>query len=522
MSSATALIVGASGFVGKALCRDLLARGYRVIAAARSPQSLPPGVVHQPLGDLSSDLDWAGMLSGVDYVIYLAARVHVMNDTHPRPLEAYRALNTAAPLALAQAAAAAGVRHFVYLSSVKVNGELSDRPLTEVDPPAPTDPYGISKWEAEQALLNLGARQGLPLSILRPPLVYGPGVKANFLQLIGAVKRGVPLPLASVGNRRSMVYIGNLTDAIAFVMGTPATAGHTFFVDDGPGLSTAQLVRHIAAGLGQSARLLAFPPVLLEQGGALIGRSDMVRRLTRSLEVDSGLLRTFGWIPPYSSEVGLRETVADFVLKEAAASSGGPYRLTVRQRLYLRARRLVEPLLAGGALLVLAPLLLLLALMIRVTSPGPALFVQTRAGRGHRPFQIYKFRTMRSDAPQLSTEEMRRQGLSPITALGVVLRRTSLDELPQLLNVLKGEMSFVGPRPALMSQAPVLQGREGCGVDQLPPGITGLAQVRGRDDLSDQEKVRYDATYLRHLDLTADLLILRETLRSVLRAKGTY
>lgn len=522
MSNATALVVGASGFVGKALCRDLLNRGYTVIAAARSSQNLPAGVVHRPLGDLNSDLDWAGLLSGVQYVIYLAARVHVMKDTHPHPLEAYRALNTAAPLAVAQAAADAGVRHFVYLSSVKVNGEISDRPLTEADPPAPTDPYGISKWEAEQALLNLGARQSLPVSILRPPLVYGPGVKANFLQLISVVKRGVPLPFASVANQRSMVYIGNLTDAIAFVMKTPAAAGCTFFVDDGSGLSTAQLVRGIAAGLGRPARLFPFPPVLLEQVGALIRRSDMIRRLTRSLEVDSSRLRILGWTPPYTSDLGLRETVADVLKRETAVSSAAPHRLTPRQRFYLQMRSIVEPLIAGSALLVLAPLLLLVALMIRATSPGPALFVQTRAGRGHRPFEIYKFRTMRSDAPQLSTEEMRRQDFSPITALGAVLRRTSLDELPQLLNVLRGEMSFVGPRPALMSQVPVLRGREVCGVDQLPPGITGLAQISGRDDLSDQEKVRCDSTYLRHLDLLADLLILRETFRSASKAKGTY
>ncbi|MVN87975.1 NAD-dependent epimerase/dehydratase family protein [Deinococcus sp. HMF7620] len=515
----TVLVVGASGFVGRTLCQVLLDRGYQVIAASRTGHHLPAGVVHQPLADLNGAIDWLPLLHGVSHVVYLAARVHVMNDELSDPLSAYRALNTAAPVALARAAAPAGVHRFVYLSSVKVNGEASVRPLTEDDLPVPTDSYGQSKWEAEQQLLILGAQTGLSVSILRPPLVYGPGVKANFLQLAWAVARGVPLPLAAVQNARSMVYVGNLADAIAFMLGTSSTSGQVFFVTDGQDLSTPDVVRGLAQSLGRSARLWPLSVSALKLAGQLLGRQAMVQRLTDSLQVDSARLRRLGWQPPFTAQEGLSATVRALVTPQPTAQ---PWRLTIRQRVYLKGRRVTEPLLAGVLLLWLLPVLLLIALGIRVTSPGPVLFLQTRAGRGHRPYTIFKFRTMRAGAPELSTEDMRRQGLSLVTPFGAFLRRTSLDELPQLLNVVRGEMSFVGPRPALLTQIPVLSGRAAHGVDQLPPGITGLAQVTGRDDLADEEKVKRDVTYLRHVDLLTDLLIVWSTLRSVFRGRGTY
>ncbi|BDP40133.1 sugar transferase [Deinococcus aetherius] len=181
-----------------------------------------------------------------------------------------------------------------------------------------------------------------------------------------------------------------------------------------------------------------------------------------------------------------------------------------------------DRLLAGLGLALLWPVFVLVAVAIFVDDPGPVLFRQSRAGRWHRPFTILKFRTMRRGTPHLSTEEMRRLGLSPYTRLGPWLRRTSLDELPQLLNVLRGEMSLVGPRPALLTQEVVLQGREATGVAQLRPGITGLAQVTGRDDLPDEEKVLRDHTYLRHVGPVTDVLVLVYTVRGVLRGRGAY
>lgn len=189
---------------------------------------------------------------------------------------------------------------------------------------------------------------------------------------------------------------------------------------------------------------------------------------------------------------------------------------------YAPLKRLMDVVLGIGGLLMLAPVMALVALAIYIDDPGPVLFRQLRAGRWHRPFTIYKFRTMRQNTPNLSTEELRQQGLTPYTRLGVWLRRTSLDELPQLINVVRGEMSLVGPRPALPSQEVVLRGREQLGVEQLKPGITGLAQVTGRDDLADEEKVARDARYLQHVSFMTDILLLQYTVRSVFRARGAY
>ncbi|MFB9995355.1 sugar transferase [Deinococcus oregonensis] len=197
-------------------------------------------------------------------------------------------------------------------------------------------------------------------------------------------------------------------------------------------------------------------------------------------------------------------------------------RQTLSISFYLWIKELGDRFTAGIALLMLCPLLLVLALVIFLDDPGPVLFKQERAGRWHRPFTIYKFRTMKRDTPSISTEEMRRLGLTPYTRFGPFLRRSSLDELPQLLNVLLGEMSLVGPRPALLTQQAVLAGREDLGVHQLRPGITGLAQVTGRDDLQDAQKVERDFIYLRHLDPLTDVLILIYTLRSLTGARGAY
>lgn len=182
----------------------------------------------------------------------------------------------------------------------------------------------------------------------------------------------------------------------------------------------------------------------------------------------------------------------------------------------------IDRLLAAFGLAALWPVLLLVSIAIYIDDPGPVLFRQKRAGRWHRPFTIYKFRTMRCDTPDLSTEEMRRTGVTPYTRLGPFLRKTSLDELPQLFNVMQGEMSLVGPRPALMSQEVVLRGRENAGVHQLRPGITGLAQITGRDDLADSEKIKKDAIYLRKIGLVTDIIVIFYTIRHIFKARGAY
>lgn len=315
------LVTGANGFVGCALCHALVEAGHRVrksIRAVYPAASVPThdmaGKAAQTVavGDIGPDTDWASALKGVHAIVHLAARVHVMNDISENPLAAFRRVNTAGTERLARAAAAFGVRRMIFVSSVKVNGErTSGPPFTENDMPRPEDPYGISKWEAEQLLHRVAEETGLETIVLRPPLLYGPGVKGNFLRLLRLIDASVPLPLANVDNRRSLLYLGNLVDAIIQCIAHPAAAGQTFLVSDGEETSTPELIRHLAHALGKRARLFTAPPGLLRLAGRAVGRGDKVARLLDSLVMDSSkICRDLGWQPPYSMARGLKETAA--------------------------------------------------------------------------------------------------------------------------------------------------------------------------------------------------------------------
>ncbi len=309
------LITGGTGFVGQALTQRALSDGKDVRLALRRPveQTTGKGLM---VGQIDGQTQWQDALDGVDTVFHLAARVHVMNETASDPLTAFRDVNTEGTLNLARQAAAAGVRRLVFLSSIKVNGERTTpgRPFTADQPARPEDPYGQSKWEAEQGLRALGADTGLEVVIVRPPLVYGPGVRANFAALLRAVDRGWPLPLASVtGNRRSLVALDNLVDLLVTCADHPAAAHQTFLASDGEDLSTAGLLMRMARALGRSPRLLPFPPSLLRLGAAALGRQAVVQRLLDNLQVDITATRQMlDWQPPITVDEGLRRTVAGF------------------------------------------------------------------------------------------------------------------------------------------------------------------------------------------------------------------
>jgi nucleoside-diphosphate-sugar epimerase len=305
------LVTGATGFVGTALCRELTARGITLRRAVRRTAASMMNDVDVVVGELGALTEWDEALRNVDVVIHLAARTHVMHDTFPDPLAEYRRINVAATQALAKAAGNAGVRRFIFLSSVKVNGEKTGgRPFTERDTPLPEDDYGVSKWEAEQALQQIAAAFTMETVVLRSPLLYGPGVKGNFLSLMRAIDRRLPLPFASVRNRRSLLYVGNLVDAIVACLDHPAAAGKTYLLADDEGVSTHDLVRAIAGALGKPARLLPFSPALLKLAGAMFNRSAAMSRLLGSLQVDSGKIRDeLDWRPGCTMAEGLRETV---------------------------------------------------------------------------------------------------------------------------------------------------------------------------------------------------------------------
>ena len=306
------LVTGANGFVGSFLC-DLLTRSdHYVIGAQRNVSDRIKNGWHTvSVGDIREDAQWTQVLNGVDVVVHLAARVHVMQEVTKHPLELYRQVNVHGTEKLARAAAISGVKRFVFLSSVKVNGEVTEvHPFSEQSAEDPKGPYGISKWEAEQTLKQIAAETEMEVVILRPPLIYGPGVKANFLRLLSWVERGIPLPLASVNNRRSMIYIGNLANALSVCIDHPAAAGKTYLVSDREVVSTAELIRAIAAAKKKSARLWSCPVSILRILFRIAGKSAETDRLLDSLEIDhSKICLELGWQPPYTLQQGLLRTV---------------------------------------------------------------------------------------------------------------------------------------------------------------------------------------------------------------------
>jgi len=267
------------------------------------------------VGAIDSKTKWADALCDVDVVIHLAARVHVMREKAADPLAEFLQVNLHGTSNLARQAACFGVKRFVYVSSVKVNGEQTSatQSFTELDEPSPQDFYSISKWQAEQALWRIAQETGLEIVVVRPPLVYGPGVKGNFAQMLAVIAKRFPLPLASVYNRRSLIYVENLVDALIVCATHPVAAGQTYLVCDGEDISTPDLLRQLGDAMGCPAHMLPFPPSWLRMLGKLSGKSEQVERLLGSLQVDSGKIRRdLNWFPPYTLQQGLQATAESY------------------------------------------------------------------------------------------------------------------------------------------------------------------------------------------------------------------
>lgn len=309
MSAGVALVTGAAGFVGRELVHRLQAEGHRVRAAVRTPAATTADET-VTIGDIGPGTDWSTALDGVDVVFHLAARVHMRSDGTSRDAQAFQRVNAEGSAVLARAAARTGVRRLVYVSSIKVNGEATGRePFRASDPPAPQDPYGRSKLDAELAIARAAAETGMEFAIVRPPLVYGPGVKANFLRLCRRVDRGTPLPLAAVHNRRSLVFVGNLCDLLVRCGWHSGAARGTFLAADGEDVSTPELIRRLARALQRRPRLLPVPEPLLRAAARLVGLSGAIGSLCDSLAVDIGpTCSVLDWTPPHSLDEGLAET----------------------------------------------------------------------------------------------------------------------------------------------------------------------------------------------------------------------
>ncbi|AMT90147.1 MULTISPECIES: UDP-glucose 4-epimerase family protein [Pseudomonas] len=312
MTALKVLVTGASGFVGEALVfRLLIDNTFAVTAAARGATRLH-GLCPVESFDLTQPM-LLPCLSTVQVVIHAAARVHVMKDKVVDPLAEFRKVNVEGTLRLARQAAASGVRRFIFISSIKVNGESTElgKPFTADDCSNPSDPYGVSKYEAEAALKKLARETGMEVVIIRPPLIYGPGVKANFLSMLSWLDKGVPLPLGAIRNQRSLVCIANLVSLVITCIDHPAAANQTFLVSDGEDLSTTQLLRRLSRALGKPARLLHFPEGILKLAAAMLGKQVIAQRLCGSLQVDiSKNFHLLGWAPPVNMERAMLQTAS--------------------------------------------------------------------------------------------------------------------------------------------------------------------------------------------------------------------
>lgn len=483
------LITGATGVVGSALIDCLADRpGFSINAVVRNNFSVfPAGVKTSQIVDLGPDNDWSVVLRGIDVVIHAAARTHLACAGSNDAATALRRVNVEGTLNLAHQAVAAGVKRFIFISTIKVHGEVSelDHPFNEDSPLTPQGGYAFSKAEAEQGLQQLACETGMEVVIIRPPLVYGYGVKANFHSMMCWLDKGIPLPLGAIHNKRSLVALDNLVDLIVTCIDHPAAVNQIFLVADGEDLSTPDLLRRMAVAMEKPLYLIPVPVRGLELGASLFGKREIFRRLCGSLQVDiSKTQQLLDWKPPISVDQGLEKTAKGFINSVATS-----------RKKKKRLLRWFDILFSLFGLFIFSPLWLLIAL-VGLFDTGSPVFFQERVGRHRKSFVLVKFRTMSRDTVSVASHLVHGDA---VTSWGRFLRRTKLDELPQLWNVLQGTMSLVGPRPCLFNQHELIAERECRDVFAVRPGITGLAQIKGIDMSTPQLLAEIDAQMIQTL-----------------------
>ncbi|WP_313492716.1 hybrid nucleoside-diphosphate sugar epimerase/sugar transferase [Psychrobacter faecalis] len=483
------LVTGANGFVGQSLVNNLLNNTkYKVVAGVRKTPAKKVNCEYRLINNLEDKPILTDFFKDIDVVIHSAARVHIMDDKSADPLTEFRKVNVEGTLNLARQAIKAGVKRFIFISSIKVNGEGTElgKPYTEDSKPNPIDPYGISKYEAEQGLLTLAETTSLEVVIIRPTLVYGENVKGNFHSLMKWTYKGVPLPIGGIKhNLRSLVSLDNLVDFIITCIEHKDAKNEVFLVSDDDDISTAGLLEEISQGLGVKNQAVNIPAKFINTAASAIGKSGVAQRLSGSLQVDISKAKTLlGWRPKYSTSESIRKTARFY-----KSSVTGPKSMVLQRPL--------DIVFSATGLVVASPLLIG-ATAIGYLDTGSPLFIQERVGKDQKPFKLIKFRTMKIDTASVASHLADN---SSITKLGKVLRKTKLDELPQLINVLKGEMSLVGPRPNLFNQKDLIEARDVMGVYDVLPGITGLAQLSGIDMSTPERLAKKDKEMIDTINL---------------------
>lgn len=466
------LVTGANGFIGKALVRSLLQTSHSVVACVRSSVQPTLECEYRYIDKLDHLTPWQKILKDIDVVVHCVGKAKASKEDLKATnfQDSLNEINTLATLNLAKQAVELGVQKFIFLSSIKVNGEytLLNLPFTsEINYP-PKNPYGPSKYKVELGIKDIALNSPMDFVILRPTVVYGENnIKGNFNSLIKWTNKGIPLPLGGIKNNlRSLVYINNLTDFIITCIDHPNASNEVFLVSDDDDISTAEMLNNIAKGLNVKNRTIAIPPSVIKAFARLINSEQVAQRLCRSLQVDiSTSKEKLNWLPKYSTQDSIKKTAQLYKdnLKKANKK--------------LRVQRILDITIASTGLIITSPLLIIITLLTYLDTGSP-FFIQKRVGKSKKPFNIVKFRTMKLGTVSVASHLI---DSNSITHLGNFLRKTKLDELPQLVNVVKGDMSLVGPRPNLFNQKELIEARDSQGVYEVLPGITGLAQISGID-----------------------------------------
>lgn len=488
------LITGATGFVGQALLESMISNlEFDLTVLARDVNKIPQRYLDRidTLVQVDDIATWVPepAFEQIDTVIHLASFAHSnVSDGELVKTNVVGALN------IARQAHRLGAKRVVYVSSIKAIGE-STAPGSKLSPdslPRPEDSYGRSKLEAERVLRTFTREKEIELVIVRPPLVHGPGAKGNLSLLSGLIARGVPLPVSLIGNKRSLVAVNTLAEFLAVCATHPSAGDRTFHIADIPDLSTKELCELLATNLGKRLKTFPVSPALIRLGAGLLGKQGMAQSLLDNLQVDSqAATDDLGWEPR-------RFTVPHSSVRQPARTKNEARDMT----------RAFDILLSGLGLLVLCPLMLGI-FIVGLFDTGSPLFKQERVGRNQKSFTLVKFRTMKPGSSSVATHLA---DPAQVTRFGKVLRGSKLDELPQLLNVLRGEMSLVGPRPCLPSQTELIKERDKRGVFTLRPGVTGPGQVNGIDMSEPEQLAICDATLLEQRGIGPYFLLILRTM----------